>query len=91
VGGIASSVMSTPSARRRIRHAPRAGAFSCANCDFAIAGRPVFHVGLAFCCTGCVADGPCTCSYDEPSMTRLAERTGREVVVAEPEVALVRT
>ena len=29
-----------------------------------IAHHPVFHLGLAFCCAGCAADGPCMCSYD---------------------------
>jgi hypothetical protein len=38
--------------------------FTCANCDIEIAGPPTFHVGLPFCCAGCVAGGPCTCSYD---------------------------
>ena len=38
--------------------------FRCATCDIDINGRPTIHVGLAFCCAGCVAGGPCTCSYD---------------------------
>ena len=38
--------------------------FTCATCDVTIAGRPTFHLGLAFCCAGCAADGPCMCSYD---------------------------
>jgi hypothetical protein len=38
--------------------------FTCTSCDVRIGGRPTFHVGLAFCCAGCVAGGPCTCSYD---------------------------
>lgn len=38
--------------------------FTCATCDHPIAGRPVFHIGLTFCCAGCAADGPCMCSYD---------------------------
>ena len=44
--------------------------FRCATCEIEIIGRPIIHVGLAFCCAGCVAGGPCTCSYDtiaEPS------------------------
>lgn len=39
--------------------------FTCVTCEIEIAGRPTFHVGLAFCCAGCVADGPCICSYDQ--------------------------
>ena len=39
--------------------------FTCVTCEVAITGRPVFHVGLPFCCAGCVADGPCLCSYDD--------------------------
>lgn len=38
--------------------------FTCVSCEIEIAGRPTFHVGLPFCCAGCVAGGPCTCSYD---------------------------
>jgi hypothetical protein len=39
--------------------------FTCASCEVQIAGRPVFHVGLPFCCAGCVAGGPCLCTYEE--------------------------
>jgi hypothetical protein len=45
--------------------------FTCTTCEGDITGVPVFHVGLAFCCAGCVADGPCTCSYDPPGAARL--------------------
>jgi hypothetical protein len=38
--------------------------FTCATCNVVIAHHPTFHVGLAFCCAGCAADGPCGCSYD---------------------------
>jgi hypothetical protein len=38
--------------------------FTCATCDVAITHHPTFHLGLAFCCAGCAADGPCMCSYD---------------------------
>ena len=38
--------------------------FTCATCDAQITHHPVFHLGLAFCCAGCAADGPCMCSYD---------------------------
>lgn len=36
----------------------------CTTCDVETGGRPAFHVGLPFCCAGCVAGGPCGCSYD---------------------------
>ena len=45
--------------------------FTCTTCEGAITGSPVFHLGLAFCCAGCAADGPCTCSYDPPGAARL--------------------
>lgn len=41
--------------------------FTCVTCEQEIRGRVVFHVGLPFCCAGCVANGPCLCSYDEPA------------------------
>jgi hypothetical protein len=37
---------------------------TCATCEIEIVGKATFHVGLPFCCAGCVAGGPCTCSYD---------------------------
>jgi hypothetical protein len=36
----------------------------CVSCESDIVARPEFHVGLPFCCAGCVVGGPCTCSYD---------------------------
>jgi hypothetical protein len=42
--------------------------FSCTNCEAAIHGSVTFFVGLPFCCAGCVAGGPCTCSYDPEPM-----------------------
>jgi hypothetical protein len=39
--------------------------FTCVTCEVEITRTAVFHVGLPFCCSGCVAGGPCTCSYDE--------------------------
>jgi hypothetical protein len=39
--------------------------FTCVSCELDIAGNAVFHVGLPFCCPGCVAGGPCNCSYDD--------------------------
>lgn len=43
---------------------PTQPTFTCATCDAVIVGHPTFHLGLAFCCAGCAADGPCMCSYD---------------------------
>jgi len=65
---------------------PTQPTFTCATCDDQIAHHPVFHLGLAFCCAGCAADGPCMCSYDAA-----AERApeGRAVAVA-PAAAVVR-
>ena len=50
-------------------------AFMCPNCEIEIVGRPTFHVGLAFCCAGCVVGGPCTCSYEyeHPETVRVHE------------------
>jgi hypothetical protein len=64
-------------AAREIHRSPLAEpTFRCASCEAEIRGRATFHVGLAFCCAGCVAGGPCTCSYDpEPG-------AGQELVPA---------
>ena len=40
---------------------------ACVTCMARITGQAVFHIGLPFCCAGCAAGGPCTCSYDEPA------------------------
>jgi len=39
--------------------------YKCVTCEIDIAGKPTFHLGLAFCCAGCAVSGPCTCSYDD--------------------------
>ena len=41
--------------------------FTCVSCEGQIVGNAEFHVGLPFCCAGCVAGGPCICSYDRGS------------------------
>ena len=69
---------------------PTQPTFTCATCDHQIAHHPVFHLGLAFCCAGCAADGPCMCSYDteaEPAAVA-GERAVADVeVVVSPFVA----
>lgn len=37
---------------------------SCVACDMEITTTPVRYSGLPYCCEGCAAGGPCTCSYD---------------------------
>jgi hypothetical protein len=66
--------------------------FTCVTCEIEIAGAATFHVGLPFCCAGCAADGPCTCSYDasptEPRIRHcldLQEAAGRRVGRQVPE------
>jgi transcription elongation GreA/GreB family factor len=46
----------------------------CATCEAAIPGPPVIAGRRTFCCQGCVAGGPCICSYDREvtAMTNLA-------------------
>lgn len=56
--------------------------FRCVSCLAEIAGPPTIHVGLPFCCAGCVADGPCICSYDEQAVG--AAHVPDELLVAEP-------
>jgi hypothetical protein len=59
--------------------------FTCATCDHQIAHHPVFHLGLAFCCAGCAADGPCMCSYD--AGTELVAETRAVARAVAPAVA----
>jgi transcription elongation factor Elf1 len=72
--------------RARSNHAripmPTEYTFTCATCDHEIVGRPVFHIGLTFCCAGCAADGPCTCSYDveEPAPAVQLVESADEIV-----------
>ena len=39
----------------------------CANCEEPILGQPVFFDGGVYCCTGCIAGGPCVCTYQVPA------------------------
>jgi len=63
--------------------------FTCATCDATITHHPTFHVGLAFCCAGCAADGPCMCSYDAEAPLLVAGEA--PVVVASPVPGSVAT
>ncbi len=56
--------------------------FTCATCDATITHHPTFHLGLAFCCAGCAADGPCMCSYDAEDQVPVA--APRPAFVAAP-------
>ncbi|HEX4205967.1 MAG TPA: hypothetical protein VHZ51_17575 [Ktedonobacteraceae bacterium] len=38
-------------------------ALRCMNCDIEILWPPVVVQGKTYCCTGCAADGPCSCDY----------------------------
>ena len=37
----------------------------CVNCDIEILWTPTIARGMAFCCTGCAAGGPCNCDYSQ--------------------------
>ena len=66
---------------------PTQPTFTCATCDAEIAHHPVFHLGLAFCCAGCAANGPCMCSYDmvvAPAAAREIPHVPRASVVEGP-------
>jgi hypothetical protein len=60
--------------------------FICATCDVTITHHPTFHLGLAFCCAGCAADGPCMCSYDVEDQPQQAAPA--PALVARPRTAL---
>lgn len=66
--------------------------FTCATCQIEIAGTPTFHVGLAFCCAGCVAGGPCICSYDDQTTmdTRVRHCADIEGLLERAEFATAR-
>jgi hypothetical protein len=70
--------------------------FSCVTCEVEIRGPAVFHVGMPFCCAGCVAGGPCLCTYDfvvtddeRSAADAVAEPTVREPVRTAAELAPV--
>jgi transcription elongation GreA/GreB family factor len=37
----------------------------CATCEIEVAWPTVKQAGRHYCCAGCAAGGPCSCSYDE--------------------------
>lgn len=39
----------------------------CANCEEPVTGDVHYHNGEPYCCPGCIAGGPCTCTYRTPS------------------------
>ena len=39
--------------------------WTCTTCRAEFHYAPTIHVGVAFCCAGCAAGGPCICSYDD--------------------------
>src|SRR5688572_8643171 len=59
--------------------------FTCVTCEVEIFGHAVFQVGLPFCCSGCVAGGPCSCSYDEEVTDH--ERAGDPTALSQPALA----
>lgn len=65
----------------------KAGLLHCSSCDGEITGRPEFHVGLAFCCAGCVVGGPCMCSYDLETVELITDDEWELVVERVPLVA----
>ena len=64
--------------------------FICVSCEGSITGSPTFHVGLPFCCAGCVVGGPCMCSYDpEPSTAVGSEPEAELIFDPRPAVAVL--
>ena len=56
--------------------------FICVTCEAPAGSHPTFHVGLAFCCAGCAADGPCICSYDSDAPDADQATQGIEQAIA---------
>ena len=49
---------------------------TCAACEAEFDTTPVRHLGVAYCCEGCSAGGPCTCSYDAQDLARRGGEDG---------------
>jgi len=62
---------------------PSPRAWTCTTCRAEIRHRPTIHVGVVFCCAGCVAGGPCTCSYDEEPEVAPERSSSRELVLVD--------
>lgn len=45
----------------------KADAAVCATCEIEVAWPPIRRDGHSYCCEGCAAGGPCSCSYDQPA------------------------
>jgi hypothetical protein len=58
----------------RIFQSPHRG--RCASCEGHITGRPVYSMDDAYCCVGCVAGGPCVCSYESDLADDGVDRLG---------------
>lgn len=58
--------------------------WTCATCRGEFHHPPTIHVGVVFCCAGCVAGGPCICSYDdEPAFVESEAPETREFVLVD--------
>jgi hypothetical protein len=44
----------------------------CANCDIDILWEPFYRQGIAYCCAGCAAGGPCSCDYSQYHAVNIA-------------------
>jgi hypothetical protein len=67
--------------------------FICPTCEVPTGPRPTFHLGLAFCCAGCAADGPCRCSYDQEEIDDQLDATldDRVVVATDTRIGIAVT
>jgi hypothetical protein len=50
-----------------------ATAVLCATCELEVPWTPVRRSSKTFCCEGCAAGWPYTCSYDQPSSRRKSQ------------------
>jgi len=56
---------------------------SCYNCFADFSWPPTVHDGEDYCCPGCVAGGPCICSYDGPPQLVEEEAVPTAVAIEE--------
>ena len=57
---------------------------SCATCELEINWPPIERGHDSFCCDGCAAGGPCTCTYDEvtdPEVVMSVQLSSRTIAV----------
>jgi len=55
----------------------------CYSCDIELTAGAMLMAGRPFCCAGCAAGGPCSCTYEDQQAQRPSNGHGDPVMTRE--------